>query len=282
MRGVLEAVGSSLEMEFAAYWKVVSRGEPMACVETWKRDDQGNAQFEEITQGSRFESGIGLPGRVWSGGEPVWITDVIEDANFPRARFAVQAGLHTGIAFPIVRDAHVLGVMEFFMRVKRRPDAAVLAMLAGVGGQVGQFIERLGAVEALRQSESHKDSMIKAALDCVVGMDLAGRVIEFNPAAERVFGYSREEAIGKEMCELIIPPSYRDAHRRGLARYARTGEGPMLEKRLEMTAVRRNGDEFPIDLTISRNPGVETRTRRASGGGARQPDQGRVPGHGLA
>ena len=69
---------------------------------------------------------------------------------------------------------------------------------------------------------------LDSALDCIITMDAAGRVREFNPAAERVFGFTRDEAIGKELAELIIPPRNRERHRQGLARYLKTGEGPLL------------------------------------------------------
>src|SRR4051794_496220 len=85
-------------------------------------------------------------------------------------------------------------------------------------------------------------------------MDDGGRVVEWNPAAERTFGYSREEVIGADMAELIVPPHLRDSHRRGLARYLEWGEANVLDRRLEMAAMRRGGDEFPVELAITRIP----------------------------
>jgi PAS domain S-box-containing protein len=83
-------------------------------------------------------------------------------------------------------------------------------------------------------------------------MDHDGYVVEFNPAAQQTFGYTREEAIGQEMAALIIPPSLREAHRTGLARYLQTGQGPALGRRLEITGMRKGGEEFPVELTITR------------------------------
>jgi PAS domain S-box-containing protein len=93
---------------------------------------------------------------------------------------------------------------------------------------------------------------LESALDCVVTMDHQGRVVEFNPAAEQVFGYRRDQALGQPMAELIIPPSLRDAHRAGLKHYLETGEGPVLGHRLELTAVRADGTEFPVELAIAK------------------------------
>jgi two-component system CheB/CheR fusion protein len=89
------------------------------------------------------------------------------------------------------------------------------------------------------------------ALDCIITIDAKGHVLEFNPAAERVFGFHREQVIGKELAELIIPARMREQHRRGLVRYLKTGEGPVIGKRLEMAALRKDGREIVVELAIT-------------------------------
>ncbi|MBI3780407.1 MAG: PAS domain S-box protein, partial [candidate division NC10 bacterium] len=111
---------------------------------------------------------------------------------------------------------------------------------------------RRRAAEALRESEARKGAILESALDCIVTIDHEGMIIEFNPAAERMFGYTRAEVMGKAMAEVIIPPALRDRHRRGLAHYLATGEGPVIGKRLEMPAMRADGTEFPVELAITR------------------------------
>jgi PAS domain S-box-containing protein len=110
---------------------------------------------------------------------------------------------------------------------------------------------------SLRASEARKGAIMDSALDCIITMDDEGKIIEFNPAAERTFAYARAEVIGKEMANLIIPPSLRDKHRHGLAHYLTTGEGPALGKRLEITAMRADASEFPVELSIVRIPDSE-------------------------
>lgn len=112
--------------------------------------------------------------------------------------------------------------------------------------------ERKVIEQALRTSESRKAAFFQTALDCIISMDHEGRVLEFNPAAERTFGYREDEVLGKELASLIIPPATREQHRRGLACYLATGEGPVLNRRLEMTGVRSDGTELPVELTVSR------------------------------
>jgi two-component system CheB/CheR fusion protein len=94
-------------------------------------------------------------------------------------------------------------------------------------------------------------ALLDSALDCIISMDAAGCVIEFNPAAERVFGYSRDQAVGRELASLIIPPAMRDRHRAGLRHYLETGEGPVIGKRIEITGIRADGAEILLELAIT-------------------------------
>src|SRR5438067_1222009 len=93
--------------------------------------------------------------------------------------------------------------------------------------------------------------ILDTALDCVITIGGDGRVLEFNPAAERVFGFSRQEAVGKELAELIIPVRMREQHRRGLARYLKTGEGPVIGRRIEIAGLRKDGSEILVELAIT-------------------------------
>jgi PAS domain S-box-containing protein len=111
--------------------------------------------------------------------------------------------------------------------------------------------EENAAAELLASRERYR-AVLLAALDCVVGMDHRGRVVEWNPAAERTFGWTADEAVGQEMAELIVPTALRTRHREGVLRYLATGEPTVLDRRMEITAVRRDGTEFPCELTITR------------------------------
>ena len=101
--------------------------------------------------------------------------------------------------------------------------------------------------------ELHKlyRGILESALDCIITMDAEGRIIEFNPAAERVFGFTREEAVGAELAELIIPPRMREQHRRGLAHFLKTGEGPVIGRRIEIEGLRKDGSEILVELAIT-------------------------------
>jgi len=111
-----------------------------------------------------------------------------------------------------------------------------------------QRAERAGV--ALSESEERKAAILASSLDAVITIDEDGRVLEFNPAAEKMLGYTSEELVGKEMAPLIIPERLRDSHRAGLARFRQTGRGPIFGQRIEMPALRRDGSEFPVELTV--------------------------------
>ncbi len=94
-------------------------------------------------------------------------------------------------------------------------------------------------------------SIIENAYEAFVGMDERGVITAWNAQAETIFGWSRAEALGRTVAETIIPPQHRERHLSGLAHFRATGEGPVLGKRIEMTALRRDGSEFPVELSIS-------------------------------
>jgi PAS domain S-box-containing protein len=112
-------------------------------------------------------------------------------------------------------------------------------------------VKRQRDAEVLRESEERIRLIVDAALDAVVAIDGRGIITGWNPQAETIFGWTRDEVLGRELADLVIPERFRAAHRRGLAQFLETGEGPILNRRLELSAVRKGGEEFPVELTIS-------------------------------
>jgi PAS domain S-box-containing protein len=257
----LDAIGRALEWRLGAVWEVEPADGRLRCVGIWHAAEPAE-EFEALSRSLTFAPGEGLPGRVLASGAPAWMVNAPEDGNFPRAAAARRGGLHAGVGFPLRSPRGVVGVMEFFSGEKRELDERLLATVDAVGSLIGQFVERRRVEEEVRKSESRLRAMLEAALDAVVTMDHRGRVLGWNHAAEAIFGYSPSEAIGRDMSELIVPPGLRDAHRHGLARYRETGEPVVLDRRLELTGMRRDGSEFPVELTITRIrvPGAPTFT----------------------
>jgi PAS domain S-box-containing protein len=107
----------------------------------------------------------------------------------------------------------------------------------------------------LALSEERMRAVFNTALDGIVTMDHEGNLAEFNPAAEKIFGYRRAEVIGRPLADVIIPATWRDRHRKGLARYLATGDAAVLGKRVDLTGLRADGSEVAVEVSITRMPG---------------------------
>lgn len=110
---------------------------------------------------------------------------------------------------------------------------------------------RIRAEQEIKKSEARKTAILNASLDAIITIDHTGTIIEWNTMAEKTFGFSSAQVLGKELAEVIIPHRYRKAHRDGLLHYLKTGEGPVIGKRVELSALRANGDEFPVEISIA-------------------------------
>ena len=246
LASALRVIAENLGWRLGAVWEPdPDRPGALRCVELWHAPDADATEFERVSRETPLARGEGLPGRVWRSGEAAWIPDVMADDNFPRAEEARLAGLHGAFCFPIRSARGILGVMEFFTGEPRQVDSELLTTMSILGDQVGQAVERRRDAEELSANEARHRAMLDAALDCVVTMDHEGRVVDFNPAAERTFGYTVDEAVGRDMAELIIPPELRERHRQGLARYLETAEGAVLDRRIEITGMRADGSDIP-------------------------------------
>jgi PAS domain S-box-containing protein len=123
--------------------------------------------------------------------------------------------------------------------------------IIGVSALGRDVTEALKAAEAMRESEARKSAILAGALDAIITIDHTGRVLEANPATTATFGWTAEEMVGHQLAELIVPEEKRAAHREGIADYLRTGSSPMLGRRLQLTAVRKDGTRIPVEATIT-------------------------------
>lgn len=247
---VLELLCKHLGWEMGALWRPDFFGVGLHPIEIWRSPAAFEA-FEAATRGKTFMRGEGLPGRVWESGEATWIPDVRDDPNFPRVRAAVESGVRAAFAFPIVLGTTVLGVAEFFSRDVRETDAELLDLAGTIGQQLGLFIQKSAVDEALLEAELRRSEIVRRALDAVITMDTQGIIRDWNPQAAATFGWAEDEAIGKRLSDLILPERHRRAHEEGLRRFLATGEGPVLNNRIEIEGLHRSGREFPVELAIS-------------------------------
>ena len=150
---ILQTVCEFLLWDVGALWGVDSEAGVLRCVRIWHKESVPVPEFEAHCRNTTFMPGIGLPGRVWFRREPGYIPDVARDSNFPRAPIAFREILHAAFGFPILLGGEVLAVMEFFSHEIRQPDEELLKMMATLGSQIGQFIERKRAEDALNRAQ---------------------------------------------------------------------------------------------------------------------------------
>src|SRR5215831_9923089 len=170
MPRVLEAVCKSLDWVMGVRWSVDPQAHVLRCAEMHVIPPRLLQEMVEVNRRITFSHGVGLPGRVWSTGRAAWIADVVHEPNFPRAAAAAKDGLHGAFGFPIIGPGGFLGVMEFFSTEIREPNAAVLALFEGIGGQVGQFIERKRAEAELERAKVAAEAATQAKSDFLANM----------------------------------------------------------------------------------------------------------------
>ncbi len=148
---ILAGLCGCFRYDVATAWRVDSTAEALRCVAFHESPGVEVAEFRELTRERALRRGIGLPGRVWASGRPAWIADVLADTSFPRAPAAGRAGLRAGFAFPLSSESGMWGVIELFSHQVEEPDADLLEMLVTSGSQIGLFVERRAAEQALRE-----------------------------------------------------------------------------------------------------------------------------------
>lgn len=252
-RRIIDAICRNIGWSAGSLWLVDETGQQLTCVES-RRLSRSTDRFRGRAPDVPLKKGHGLPGKVWATGAPASIQDVNTDSSFPRSLLATTLGMHGAFAFPVKSGPTVLGVMEFFSPDIQPADDELLRTISVIGSELGLYLDRKRFEERGSQSEVRQEAIVDAALDSIISMNHKGIITHFNRAAERTFGYTSEDAIGKLLSELIIPPDLRGAHEAGVARFTATAESRMLNHRVETWAQRSDGTRFPVELAITRIP----------------------------
>lgn len=158
---ILEIIGESLGWEAGALWRTNAAAAELHCVEVWHKASIHLEKFEAVSRQLVLSKGMGLPGRVLTQCEPIWFADVPTGKDMPRANVAMQEGLHSACGFPICLGHEVLGVIELFSHQIREPEETLLQWMASIGSQVGQFMERELAQEALRRAHGELEQRVR-------------------------------------------------------------------------------------------------------------------------
>ncbi|MFN0007895.1 MAG: PAS domain S-box protein [Planctomycetota bacterium] len=244
---ILRHMCETLGWDVGELWSVdVADGEPR-CARVWANSSLDVSAVQEGSRTRAFPPCVGPP---WQTGIPVWVADMQLDEHLAHEPETARVGLRGMFRLPVSVHGEIRAILRVFSREVRPQDAAVVEFMGSVGVQIGTFLERRLAIEKIRESEARKAAILEASLDAVITIDHEGRVVEFNTAAETLFGYSREDTLGRELLDLVVPTRLRDQASASLALYRTTGENGFPGKRFGTFAMRSDGSEFPIEVAL--------------------------------
>ncbi|WP_339670234.1 EAL domain-containing protein [Dasania marina] len=207
-------------------------------------------RFREDSEARPFAKGEGIPGRVFANGQPEWMINAQQDPGYIRQDSIAKTSLKSCFAFPVLTGDKVVAVLEFYSSRAHQPDHALLDVMSHVGLQLGRVFERELAQQQLADSEQRHRHILNSTADAFIAMDSLGSVTAWNHAAQRIFGWNSEQALGRTVAELIVPPAFREAHQQGMQRFLSSGQASILGQTLELPAMHCKGHEFPIEITL--------------------------------
>jgi PAS domain S-box-containing protein len=221
----------------------------LVCSTGWYAKGYGFDQLRADSEQLRFGYGAGLPGRVWTTGQPCLLRDADDLDRFDRGAAARRSGVGEAIAVPVKTPTGLVAVLEFFVAYERVGEPGRLQRIARAAGELGPIIERRRAEDALRASEERFRGVTGAAMDAIVSADAEGRLRSWNQGAEQMFGWAADEVLGRPLT-VIIPERLRALHEEGLARVRQSGHSKLAGSVVELVALHRDGHEFPVELSI--------------------------------
>jgi two-component system, cell cycle sensor histidine kinase and response regulator CckA len=177
---VLQSICENLSLDVGELWIVDPRESVLRWAEMWSAPNLQVDEFKTVSRQMTFARGIGLAGRVWDSGRPAWISDIAENADFPRSAVAGKAGLHSFLGFPVLIENEVFAIIGLFSREPQAPDDSLLLIAAALGNQIGQFFQRTRLEVQLFQSQKLE----------TVGKLAGGIAHEFNNIMTAIIGQS--------------------------------------------------------------------------------------------
>jgi PAS domain S-box-containing protein len=255
---ILRAIGENLEWDWGALWSFdrerEHEGAPLRCACLWHAPDIETAEFATVSRERTYVPGEGRIGQVWRSANPIWMVDATTEPEFLRAPAAAKVGLHGAVIFPILLDAEALGVVEFFSRATREPDAEQVATLSAIGSQIGQFIKRQRAEAGLRASEESWRRLFETSAAGMALTRLDGVFTTANPALQRMLGRAEKEIVGRNVLEL----NHEDERAATAEAFAKYKSGLLTERHAEKKYLKKDGTPVWLNITTTLVPATET------------------------
>ncbi|WP_161971773.1 PAS domain S-box protein [Algoriphagus kandeliae] len=212
--------------------------------------DKGNRKIKNPIE---IPFGKGIVGAVAQNGK----AEIIKDTTLDSRYFQDVGGFRSEITVPIFFENKVIGIIDsehtdpnFFTQTHLETLTIIANLTASKLKNAQLRLQKEKSERELKDREALLRTVIQNALDAVVTVNKEGLVTGWNPQAESIFGWKAKEVMGRLMTENIIPINYREAHTNGMKNYLKTGHGPVLNQRFEITAMHKSGREFPIEIAI--------------------------------
>jgi diguanylate cyclase (GGDEF)-like protein/PAS domain S-box-containing protein len=246
---VLQGVCETLGWPVGEFWAVDQDANVLHWGYGWYRPTRDFGAFAASGRDITFARGVGLLGRVWATARARSIDDLASDPNSQRAAAAARSGLHAQFAFAVTNGRKVTGVIALYSNDRRSLDRATLRVMADIGSQIGNFIERRRAEDDLRRSGDRIRAILDNVADGIITIDQRLVVRSYNPAAERLFGHAADDVLGKDFVRLIAEP-YRSEVKPQLRSYLRAQQGLFEMGSHETVGQRKDGTTFPMEFNV--------------------------------
>jgi adenylate cyclase len=218
----------------------------LRCVEIWSSRTVAVREFKSVTWQTVYTTGIGLPGRIWVMGSPLWVRDLVSDGDLRRSQIAATVGLHAAFGFPIADDNQIFGVMTFLSREVQPPDVDLLQMMVSIGSQITEFMKRKQAEEALLESEERYRDLFENANDLIQSVNSYGKIIYVNRAWRETLGYSEKDIANLNIFDIISP----DFQTQCRQLFYRILSGEQIEQ-IQTTFLTKNGGKIILEGKVN-------------------------------
>jgi diguanylate cyclase (GGDEF)-like protein/PAS domain S-box-containing protein len=251
-RRILQGLCEDLGWDVGQLWILDRNQEMLRLRDSWHASSPEVADAAMVNLEAGARDGIDFASRVFANRAPMWVVDIAKDPHLEPSAGVVWPGLHGAFGVPILNGAEATGVINFYSREIVQPDKRLLTMVADIGSQIGQFIERKRVEGALQEGAELIRGVLDNVADGIITIDERGLIEFFNRAAQRLFGYPLAEVQGQDAKILMAEP-YRDDFVSHLSDYLRPGKGSQasISGSRELWGQRQDGSTFPMEFRAS-------------------------------